>query len=76
MAAVEITGIDKEDLVWQIEYDESKCALCGKCAAVCTFNAIKADVRKLRKIESKGLLPNPETEQKAIPVIKQVVTKK
>ena len=75
MAAVDITGINKEDLTWQIEYDETKCALCGKCVAVCTFGAIKADVRKLRKVESKGVLPNPECEQKAIPVIKQVVTK-
>ena len=60
MAAVDITGINKEDLTWQIEYDETKCALCGKCVAVCTFGAIKADIRKLRKVESKGVLPNPE----------------
>ena len=72
MAAVEITGIDKEDLVWQIEYDESKCALCGKCAAVCTFNAIKADVRKLRKLNPKDCCQAPKQNKKQSPLLNRL----
>lgn len=75
MAAVDTTGIDKQDLTWQIEYDETKCALCGKCLAVCTFGAIKADVSKRKKIISKDATPNPEKTEISTPVIKQVVTK-
>ena len=49
MATVDISGINKEDLTWQIEYDSNKCALCGKCVAACTFGAIKFDVQKKKK---------------------------
>ncbi len=75
MAAVDTTKIDKQDLVWQIEHKSENCALCGKCVAACTFGAIKADVIRKREIISTDLTPNPKSVEKAIPVIKQVVTK-
>ena len=75
MATVDISGINKEDLTWQIEYDSNKCALCGKCVAACTFGAIKFDVQKRRKIKSTECIPTPEKSETALPVIKQVVTK-
>ncbi len=75
MGAVEISGIDKQDLSWQIEYDPNKCTLCGNCTAACTFGAIKPDVQKRRKVFSAGMLPTPNIEQTSIPVINQIVTK-
>lgn len=75
MAAVETTSINKEDVMWQIEYDPNKCTLCGRCVAVCTFGAIKADIEKRRKVLSEGNLPTPDVKQTSIPVIKQVITK-
>ena len=74
MQTVDITGLNKQDLMWQIEHKPEICALCGKCVAACTFNAIKANVLKKRQIISKGPLPNPECVEIAIPVIKQVVS--
>ncbi|MCD8025203.1 MAG: 4Fe-4S dicluster domain-containing protein [Candidatus Gastranaerophilales bacterium] len=75
MGTIDITGIDKQDLTWQIEHDSNKCTLCGNCIAVCTFGAITADVQKRKKVLSGGNLPEPETSQTTVPVIRQVVTK-
>ncbi|MBQ8475659.1 4Fe-4S dicluster domain-containing protein, partial [bacterium] len=49
--------------------------LCGKCVAVCSFGAIKVDVQKRKKVRA---ISNEEgfsidSDQKAIPVIKQVI---
>ncbi len=44
MAAVKINELHKDELPWIIEYDESKCIQCGKCTAVCSFNAIEPAV--------------------------------
>ncbi len=74
MATVNTTSIDKQDLMWQIEHDSNKCTLCGRCVAVCTFSAIKADVQKRRKVSSEGNLPTPQVTETTVPVIKQVVT--
>lgn len=75
MGTVDISGINKEDLTWQIEHDPNKCTLCGKCVAVCTFGAIKADVQKRKKVISEGSTPTPKVSETTVPVIKQVVTK-
>ncbi len=75
MGTVDISGINKEDLTWQIEHDSNKCTLCGKCVAVCTFGAIKADVQKRKKVISEGSTPTPKVSETTVPVIKQVVTK-
>ena len=70
-----VNSINITDLPWIIEYDSEKCMLCGKCCAVCSFNAIKVDVKKRKKVRA---ISNEEgfsidSDQKAIPVIKQVV---
>ena len=73
-----INNISKDDLPWIIEYDSEKCMLCGKCVAVCSFGAIKPDVQKRKKVKA---ISNEEgfqidEDQKAIPVIKQVIDEK
>ena len=74
METVDITGISKSDLKWQIEHNQDKCTLCGKCVAACTMGAIKADVQKRRKVVSRGDCPTPEVTETVVPVIKQIVT--
>lgn len=73
-----INNISKDDLPWIVEYDSEKCMLCGKCVAVCSFGAIKPDVQKRKKVKA---ISNEEgfqidEDQKAIPVIKQVIDEK
>lgn len=70
-----INNISKDDLPWIVEYDSEKCMLCGHCVAVCSFGAIKVDVQKRKKVKA---ISNEEgfqidADQKAIPVIKQVI---
>ena len=70
MAAVKINELHKSDLPWIVEYDESKCIQCGKCTAVCSFNAISPAVefRKLsNSITQKG-------KKEKVLVIKQNVS--
>lgn len=59
--------------MWQIEYNPQRCTLCGKCAAACTFNAIKPDVERRRKVYSEGAEPKPNVKWITEPVIKQIV---
>ncbi|MGM9994427.1 MAG: glutamate synthase-related protein [Candidatus Avigastranaerophilus sp.] len=70
-----VNNISKDDLPWIVEYDSEKCMLCGRCVAVCSFGAIKVDVQKRKKVRAlsndKGF--SIDSDQKAIPVIKQVV---
>ena len=70
-----VNNISKDDLPWSVEYDSEKCMLCGRCVAVCSFGAIKVDVQKRKKVnalsDDKGF--SIDSNQKAIPVIKQVV---
>ena len=72
-----VNNISKDDLPWIVEYDSEKCMLCGRCVAVCSFGAIKEDVQKRKKVKAlsnnKGF--SIDSDQKPIPVIKQVVTK-
>src|SRR5574344_982728 len=70
-----INDIEKNDLMWQIEYNSDRCTLCGKCTAVCAFGAIKADVEKRKKVYSEGEVPTPKVKWTTETVIKQVVTK-
>lgn len=70
-----VNNISKDDLPWIVEYDSEKCMLCGRCVAVCSFGAIKVDVQKRKKVKAlsndKGF--SIDSDQTAIPVIKQVV---
>ena len=70
---VKTNDISKDDLMWQIEYNPQRCTLCGKCAAACTFNAIKPDVERRRKVYSEGSEPKPNVKWITEPVIKQIV---
>ena len=70
---VKTNDISKDDLMWQIEYNPQRCTLCGKCAAACTFNAIKPDVERRRKVYSEGSDPKPNVKWITEPVIKQIV---
>ncbi len=70
-----INKIALDDLPWIIEYDSEKCMLCGHCVAVCSFGSIMVDVQKRKKVKA---LSNEEgftieSNQKAIPIIRQVV---
>ncbi|MCK5177619.1 MAG: 4Fe-4S dicluster domain-containing protein, partial [Candidatus Aenigmarchaeota archaeon] len=73
MAAMKVNELARDDLFWQIQYDEHKCTFCGKCIAACPFNAIEANVEKRKKVTSKGPTPEPEIKFETIPIIKQVV---
>lgn len=75
MATVKANDISKDDLMWQIEYKENRCTLCGKCIAACTFGAIKASIEKRKKVYSEGSIPTPKCKLIAEPVIKQVIKK-
>lgn len=70
MATISINELHQDDLLWIIEYDESKCIQCGKCSAVCSFGAIKPVLEKRRKLS--GGLQKPSFEK--ILVIKQNVS--
>ncbi len=70
MAAVKINELHKSDLPWILEYDESKCIQCGKCTAVCSFNAIKPAV-EIRK-KSNSITEKNKTER--VLVIKQNIS--
>ena len=70
MAAVKINELHKSDLPWIVEYDEDKCIQCGKCTAVCSFNAISPAV-ELRK-KSHSITEKNKTEK--VLVIKQNVS--
>lgn len=75
MGTVKANDISKDDLMWQIEYKENRCTLCGKCTAACTFGAIKASIEKRKKVYSEGPVPTPKCKLIAEPVIKQVIRK-
>ena len=75
MTDININSISKDDLPWIVEYDSEKCMLCGHCVAACSFGAIKVDVQKRKKVRA---ISNEEgfqidEDQKAIPVIRQVI---
>ena len=75
MTDININSISKDDLPWIVEYNSDKCMLCGHCVAACSFGAIKVDVQKRKKVRA---ISNEEgfqidEDQKAIPVIRQVI---
>ncbi len=43
-------SLSKKDFIWQIKWDKEKCALCGKCTAVCPVKAIELKVFRKRNI--------------------------
>ena len=71
MATIKVNELNKDELLWQIEYNSDRCTMCGKCVASCPFNAIKASVEKRRKVVSEDLTPAPKVKFQTVPVIKQ-----
>jgi glutamate synthase (NADPH/NADH) large chain len=49
-----------KDLPWQIVWDKEKCALCGRCTAVCPMQAIELGVFRKRLL-TPSLAPRQET---------------
>lgn len=71
MATIKVNELNKDELLWQIEYNSDRCTMCGKCAAACPFNAIEASVEKRRKVISEDPTPTPKVKFRTVPVIKQ-----
>ena len=72
MEAIKVQDIAANDLPWKIEYDATRCTMCGSCVASCTFKAIKVEVQRKSITVSETNQPKPLHHQCAIPVIKQV----
>ena len=70
MASINVNELQKSDLPWIIEYDESKCIQCGKCTAACSFNAISPCV-EFRKSNS---INSPDRKFEKVLVIKQNIS--
>jgi glutamate synthase (NADPH/NADH) large chain len=55
--------LSPKDLPWQIDWNKSKCTLCGQCTTVCPVKAIELGVFRKRKVKTPiGLLTPPENE--------------
>ncbi|HMM22608.1 MAG TPA: glutamate synthase-related protein [Selenomonadales bacterium] len=52
MAPVMAQDVTVNDLPWLLEYSPERCQMCGKCLAVCTFQAIEAATE--RRLASPG----------------------
>jgi glutamate synthase (NADPH/NADH) large chain len=72
METMKLNDVTANDLPWKIEYDASRCTLCGSCVAACSFKAIKVKVERRRTVFSEGDFPEPKSRFAAVPVIAQV----
>ena len=72
METIKVQDIAANDLPWKIEYDASRCTMCGSCLASCTFKAIKVEVQRKSMTFSQANQPEPVHQQISMPVIKQV----
>ncbi|HCW94109.1 glutamate synthase-related protein [Flexistipes sinusarabici] len=73
MASVKVNDLAKDDLNWRIDYDSSRCTMCGSCVSSCPFGAIHAKVEKRRKVVSEDITPNPKIIFQTVPVISQTI---
>ena len=74
MEAVKTQDVGVNDLPWKIEYDPSRCTMCGSCVASCSFKSIKVSVERRAMTISEGTQPEPKHLHAARPVIKQVAS--
>jgi glutamate synthase (NADPH/NADH) large chain len=71
MEAMKVNDVTPNDLPWKVEYDASRCTLCGSCVAACSFRAIEPKVERRRMIWSESEFPEPKARFSAVPVIRQ-----
>jgi len=71
MATIKVNELNKDELLWQIEYNSDRCTMCGKCVAACPFNAISATVEKRKRVVSEGATPTPKVKFQTVPIITQ-----
>lgn len=50
MPTIAPSTLSVKDLPWQVEWNRSNCALCGKCTSVCPVNAIELGVHRTRTV--------------------------
>lgn len=74
MRAVKTQDISCNDLTWKIEYDPSRCTMCGSCVATCSFKAIHVAVERRDMTYSEEKTPTPVKKHMARPVIEQVAS--
>ncbi len=72
METVKLNDVTVNDLPWKIDYNASRCTMCGSCVAACSFKAIKVKVERRRMVFSEGDIPEPKSRFSAVPVIRQV----
>lgn len=53
------SSLSVKDLPWQILWNKDKCALCGKCTAVCPVNAVEMGVFRKRVLNTSINPSNP-----------------
>jgi glutamate synthase (NADPH/NADH) large chain len=68
---MKVNDVTPNDLPWKVEYDASRCTLCGSCVAACSFRAIEPKVERRRMIWSESEFPEPKARFSAVPVIHQ-----
>jgi len=71
METMKLNDVTANDLPWKIEYDASRCTMCGSCVATCSFRAILPKVERRRMVFSEGNFPEPKSRFSAVPVIRQ-----
>ncbi len=71
MQTVKALDLYPGDLRWIIEYEPSRCTMCGSCVAQCTQNALEVRMMRQDLTVSRAAQPDPEKSHLARPVIRQ-----
>ena len=74
MQTVNALDLSRNDLRWVIEYDPSRCTMCGSCVAQCTQNAIEAAMLRQDLTVSDAAQPDPRKRHLTRPIIRQKVS--
>ena len=71
---IKTQDISFNDLNWKVLYNSSRCIMCGKCVACCSFNAIKMKMQKRVMWTYSEGNPTPVKRQITRPFIEQVMS--